>query len=158
MSFIKKDVNFGLLFIVIVLALAIASLGLYYNYNYSSLADNYNSQLSRLQKVTDDLLFHRSRLNQTASILQTKEQDEAELNKKYNDLRDDNEKLESDNEIYRQDIAKKNIDLVEKSNQLINAQSQIATLGREAVLCEARVRSYKSKFERTCEGDFSDCD
>jgi hypothetical protein len=71
MGFIKKDVNFGLLAIVVILAVIITSLGVYYNYNYSSLSEEYHTQLSNLRKVTDDLLFHKSRLNQTTAELKT---------------------------------------------------------------------------------------
>jgi uncharacterized protein (DUF3084 family) len=164
MSYIKKNVNFGLLFIIIILAVAIASIGIYYNQNYTSLSKNYNQQLDNLQKVTQDLLFHKTILNQTTQDLATKEQDETELNKRYTQLRADKEKVDTDNANLREELGKATEDLMAKTNQLISAQSeiaaqktQVATLTKQVTQNEASIKSLKNRLDEACAGDTSRC-
>jgi chromosome segregation ATPase len=163
MSFLKKDVNFGLLFIIILLATSVAAIGIYYNQNYSTLSSRYNTQVSSLQKVTQDLLFHKSVLNQTTSDLATKEQDESELNKRYNKLREDKEKVDSENSRLNTDLSNVNTQLLTKTNQLISAQSeivaqktQLAELSRQKTTLESKVRSLENRID-ACKADPTAC-
>jgi chromosome segregation ATPase len=150
MSFIKKDVNFTLLLIIIVLAVALTSIGLYYTENYQSLSTKYTQQLDTLKKVTEDLLQHKSLLNQTSQDLQIRSQDENELNKRYNELRDAKEKLDKDFadksaqlETAKADILTKANQLSIQQNQLNDKQSQIDVLNAN----NARLQSKVSKLE-----------
>ena len=83
MSFLKKDVNVGLLIIVVMVAVCFVFLGLYYNHNYTTLSHEYSKKLNNLEEVADQLLFYKTRLNKTAEDLQDKSQDETALSKKY---------------------------------------------------------------------------
>ena len=164
MSFIKKDVNFGLLFIVILLAVAIASIGIYYNQKYGSLSENYHTQLDNLEQVTEDLLFHKSRLNQTASDLKVKEQDESDLNRRYTEMRDEKEKVDKRNTELDAGLREKSDQLVTATNDLLAAKSEIADQKTEIADLDRKIEVYKAKihnlednFDTVCGGDISIC-
>ena len=165
MSFINKNVNMGLLIIIIVLAIAIAAIGIYYNENYSDLSTNYNTQLNNLKKVTDDLVFHKSQLNQTASVLKTQKEDESELNKRYNELRDENVKLEARNSQLDSDLKVKISQLTTKTNELVESQSTVTTQKNEIEKLEStnkilkvRVDNLEDKLDDVCAGQVNLCD
>ncbi|MCK5282987.1 MAG: hypothetical protein KAK00_06265 [Nanoarchaeota archaeon] len=165
MGFIQKNVNFGLLFLIIVLAVSIASIGVYYNQNYAYLSDEYHNKINALQRVQNDLLFHKTRLNQTATDLKIKEQDESELNRRYTKIRDAKEKLDIDYDNLKLDLNKKNVDLLAKTNDLISARSEIASqkisiveLNDDISQYETRISSYKSKLSDVCSACGAVCD
>jgi chromosome segregation ATPase len=160
----KKDVNVGLLILVFVLAVAITSLGLYYNQHYLSLSNKYNTQLVSLQKVTQDLLYHKSRLNETASSLQLKEQDESELNLKYTEIRDTKESLEKENSLLKQEVTQKTADLLQKTNDLAEAQAtisnkdlQIDSLNDDLSLLRIKVERLQDEKDEICRGNTESC-
>ena len=165
MSFINKNVNMGLLILIIVLAIAIAAIGIYYNENYSELSSNYNTQLTNLKKVTDELVFHKSQLNQTTTVLKTKQEDESELNKRYNTLRDDNAGLESRNSQLDSDLKVKIAQLTAKTNELVDAQSTVTTQKNEIEKLEStnkilkvRVDNLEDRVDDVCAGQVNLCD
>lgn len=165
MSFIKKDVNFGLLFLIIILAVSVAFLGIYYNRNYNELSESHTEQLNALKKVTDELLFHKSRLNRTAADLKIKEQDESELSRKYSELRDEKETLDNENQLLKTDLSAKTTEIIVKTNQLLQANSEIAqkkneiaVLDKDLSVCKLAKKSLKNKLDVTCGGDTTYCD
>ena len=164
MSFIRKDVNFGLLFIVILLAVSIASIGIYYNHKYGNLADSYHSQLTNLEKVTQDLLYHKSMLNETTTDLQIKEQDGSDLNRRYTELRDDKEGVDKRNTELDTSLKQKVAELTEKTNELVSAKSEVATqkieiddLNRMIEVYKTMVNDLEDKVDIICGGDITSC-
>ncbi len=158
MSYIKKDVNFGLLFIIVLLAVIITYLGVYYNQNYTTLSADYDDKVTNLKTVTEQLLFHKSKLNETAIDLKIKEEDESELNKRYNEIRDENEGLNTDlkdktskllETTSELDVSKKELEIKEKTLQSTTVELR---------QCEAKKRSLSSKLDSVCGGDLIYCD
>ncbi len=165
MSFIKKDVNFGLLFLLVILAVAITLIGIYYNQNYATLKSDFDKKADNFQKVTDELMYHKTILNKTAQDLQTKEQDENELNSKYIQLRDAKEKLDAENAQLKAELTSKSLDLAQKTTELFNAnkqitvmQSDISSLNKQVTLLQNKVSSLNNHIEKVCNGDNSYCD
>jgi len=155
--YIKKNVNMGLLLLVIVLAAAITALGIYYNYDYGSLSQRYTTQLDNLKKVTDDLMLHKSKLNQTASELRLKEQDESDLNVKYTELRDDNERLDRENTQLDADLKLTLTKLNERTTELADAKNTVATQDLEIAdleddldICKITKSNLEDKVDELC--------
>jgi len=158
MSFMKKNVNNGLLLLIILLAVAIAGLGIYYNYDYGSLSAKYNDQVQNLQKTTDDLMMHKSRLNQTTSELKLKEQDESELGQKYTDIRNDNERLDIENRGLQSDLTIKINQLNAKIKELADAKvtlitqtAEIDELSDDLDICENIKDDLEDKIDDVCD-------
>ena len=164
MSFIKKDINLGLLIIVLILAMSFASLGIYYNQNYTTLSKEYTSRLDSLTQVTDELFFYKNRLNRTATDLQVKKEDETELEKRYTSMKAENEQLTAAKAALEADLSSTKKGLLDTTNQLRAAQvevlsqkSQIADLQTDRELWKAKSNSYKNKYEAVCAGDTGVC-
>jgi chromosome segregation ATPase len=136
MSFLKRNVNLGLLFLIIIVSASFVSMGLYYNENYGTLANNYNIKLEHLQSVTENLTSAKARIDQTTSVLKIKEEDETELNKRYNELRDENEDLKQRNAGLDADLKEKTSELSTKTSDLADAKTRIAVLEEEIVKLE----------------------
>jgi chromosome segregation ATPase len=147
MSFMKKDVNLGLLFIVILLAVCFAALGIYYNQNYIHLSTEYSGRLDALQETTDQLLFYKSRPNQTTSDLELKEQDESVLNERFTELRSEKETLETQKANLQTQLSTTKSELLEKTNQLLNAQSTIASQKTDIEQLTVQRDSWERKYE-----------
>ena len=157
MSFLHRNVNFGLLMALIVLALSITVLGIYYTANYGSLSSEYTRQLTSLQKVTDDLLLHKSRLNQTVKDLETKQQDETALTQKYNQLKDDNAQLTSDKQMLQEELQSKGEELAQKNAELVGAKAQVVEQMAEISDLKSDVAYYKDKYQDVCDANPGAC-
>ncbi|MBR9699434.1 hypothetical protein GOV09_03195 [Candidatus Woesearchaeota archaeon] len=164
MSFMKKNLNLGLLFIIMLLAVSLTAIGVYYNLNYNSLSAEYTTQLTNLQDVTDELFLQKSRLNQTAADLRVKEQDETELSSKFSDIRGENIKLTGENANLKTELTSRTNELVTKTNQLLVAQSELITVKSELENQESLITAYRSTvnrlkndIEEICGGDMSEC-
>lgn len=156
-SFIKKDVNFGMLLIVIILAIAIAAIGIYFNQRYIGLSDNYYNQLDNLEKVTKDLVFHKSMLNETVADLKVKEQDESDLNRRYTELRVDKENVDKRNVELDASLKEKTAQLTNKINELVTAKSEVADQKAEIADQSRKIDVYKAKIDNLEEKLDSHC-
>ncbi|MDO8480592.1 MAG: hypothetical protein Q7S65_02115 [Nanoarchaeota archaeon] len=146
MSFMHRNVNFGILMTVVVLALAITVLGIYYTANYSSLSNEYTRQLTSLQKVTQDLLEHKSKLNQTVKDLETTQQDETVLSQKYNQIKDENTRLSSEKQTLQTELQTRTQELATKTNELTISKAIVAEQTAQVNSLKTDVAYYKNKY------------
>lgn len=164
MSFMNKNINFGILMAVVVLAISITVLGIYYTANYSALSKRYTSQLTSLQKVTEDLLEHKTRLNQTVKDLEITQQDETALSQKYNQIKDENAQLITQKQNLQSELQQRSQELAAKTNELTVAKSQLAqqtaqinTLRTDVEYYKGRYNEAKEDLEDVCAGDTGAC-
>ncbi|MCK5024968.1 MAG: hypothetical protein KAS15_00140, partial [Nanoarchaeota archaeon] len=69
MAYIKRNVNFGLLALLLGMIMVFIGFTLYYQQTFNTLAVNYTTKLSQLEKVTQDLSKHKAILTHTKSEL-----------------------------------------------------------------------------------------
>ena len=68
MTFMKKDVNFGLLVLIIVSILLFSGFSVYYQTTFKDVSLEYGEKLEQLSDVTNQLSSKRQELNETYTL------------------------------------------------------------------------------------------
>jgi chromosome segregation ATPase len=118
MTLIKRDVNFGLFFLILATLILLTAFTMYFQKEFRDLTSEYKQKLDQLEKVTRDLSLQRSKLNETSYQLKIKEQSVEDYNVKYTNLKNKKELLETQN-------AKLTKDLSDKTQELIRTQGEL---------------------------------
>ncbi|MBN1156455.1 hypothetical protein JXA85_02480 [Candidatus Woesearchaeota archaeon] len=120
MTMIKKNVNNLLILLMLLLFLSIVSMTIYYHTVYSKLSNEYYTKAKELDKVTTDLVEHKSKLNETLAQYQIKDEREKDLSAKYTDLRDLNQQVS-------QDLNQTTLTLQQTKQELDNTKQELVT-------------------------------
>ncbi|MDP6265645.1 MAG: hypothetical protein QF584_02645, partial [Candidatus Woesearchaeota archaeon] len=75
MSFMKRDVNLGLLILIIVSIVLFSGFSVYYETSFKDVSLEYQEKLEQLSQVTKELVTKRQELNETYSLRVKAEQD-----------------------------------------------------------------------------------
>ena len=79
MTFMKKDVNLGLLVLIIASVLLFSGFSVYYQTAFKDVSLEYQEKLGQLSEVTEQLSSKRQELNETYSMRVKAEQDKQTL-------------------------------------------------------------------------------
>src|SRR3989338_6080354 len=93
MAYMRKNVNFVLLFIIMIIVGSFVVLTTYYQTTYKNLTISYSEKVEDLQALSRNLLSNQQRLNETYSQLQVKQQDVSKFDALYSNLTNENKKL-----------------------------------------------------------------
>src|SRR3989338_3190756 len=157
MSFMKKDVNLGLLVLIVASIILFTGFSVYYQSTFRDISMDYKNKLNNLSKVTQELGIQKQKLNETYSMRVKAEQDIKTLDKNYREINDENEKLNSDNTNLRLEVASTKSELAEKSTRLeatssllAQTQASLAAANSEITSLKAQrdtYKAYKDKYE-----------
>jgi chromosome segregation ATPase len=125
-SFMKNNLNFGLLILILAIVLSFVAATVYYQTTFRTLNIDSKTKLSELQKVTSTLLEKKAELAETAA----KEQS---LTEKYTGIKSEKDELEDERDSLEDQLAAKSNELVQTKEDLRDAQ--------------ALADSYKSDYE-----------
>ncbi len=157
MSFMKKDVNLGLLILVVASIILFTGFSVYYQTTFKDISMDYKNKLDNLSKVTQDLATQKQKLNETYSLRVKAEQDIKTLDKNYREINDENEKLNSDNLNLRTEVSSTKSELGEKSAKLeatqsllTQVQADLATTRSQRDAYKAERDSYHTKRDNVC--------
>src|SRR3989338_228795 len=157
MSFMKKDVNLGLLILIVASILLFAGFSVYYQTTFKDISLDYKTKLDNLSKVTQELGIQKQKLNETYSMRVKAEQDIKTLDKNYREINDENEKLNSDNTNLRTEVSSTKSELGEKiakleatQNLLAQKESELITVKSDRDTYKAQRDNYKAKKENVC--------
>ena len=105
MALMKKDVNLGLLLLIVAALLMFSGFTVYYQTTFKNLSTTYQNELKQLDRVTKDLESKRGQLNQTSVQLQVNTQNQADLSKKFVDIKGERDQLDADKKKLTADLA-----------------------------------------------------
>ena len=164
MTFMKKDVNFGLLVLIIASIILFSGFSVYYQTTFKDVSLEYKEKLEQLSKVTTELSTQKQALNETYSLRVKAEQDKKTLDSRYNEVRDENSNLITDNTNLRSEVSSTKSELGEKTSQLSATQSLLVSVQSELSSAKSRISSLNDDVDRICVklvaagGSDSDCD
>lgn len=118
MSYLKRNVNFGLLLLIIATLILFTGFSIYYQKTFTNLSVSYESKVGEIDKLADYLGQQKSKLNQTTYQLQVKSEREKDLSSKYTDLRSIKEQLEVDKATLESQLADTINELNTKKSEL----------------------------------------
>ena len=125
MSFIKKNVNLGLLFLIVASLIAFSAFSVYYQNKFKELNEEYTSKLDQLEQITMDLGLKKQALDETSSELNIKNQKVDEFGTQYNDLKVQKEAVDKENTILDSELSDTLRTLAIKSQNLLTAQTEL---------------------------------
>lgn len=133
MSYIKRDVNIILLFLMIGIIAALIGITTYYQTTYLNLSKGYTSKINEYNQLLTNLEKNRLKLNETMAQFELKSEREADLTEKYTILRDKNLFLEFT-------LNETNMTLLDTKETLSDTQNELAQSNRD--LSSARAENF----------------
>ena len=157
MTFMKKNVNLGLLVLIVASLILFTGFAVYYQTTFKSITLEYNTKLEELQKVTKELGLQKQALNETYESRVKAEKDRSALDTKYKDLSDENLQLERDKTNLmveltqtKSELAAVTVEFENKKALLAQVQSELASANSEIASKNARIDNLKDDIERLC--------
>ena len=150
MTFMKKDVNLGLLVLIIASILLFSGFTVYYQTAFKDVSLEYQTKLEELGKVTQELTTRKQQLNKTYSLKVKAEQDRKTLDQIYKDVSGENENLKADNADLSAEVSSTKSELGEKTAQLETTQDILSQTQAELESTKAARDSYKTKWNAVC--------
>lgn len=95
MSFITKNANVILLFLILVSATALVGATVFFQMNFERINTEYNQKVQQLQVVSTELQAQQSLLNKIKSELSLKAEREEQLGEKFTEVKETKEQLET---------------------------------------------------------------
>ena len=155
MGYMKKNINFGLLALLLGMIMVFIGFTLYYQQTFNTLASNYTTKLSQLEKVTQELSKHKSILTVTKTELNQTEIDVAALSVDYEELVEAKAVVEGE-------LATTKINLNTKISELSVEKKLTRELNTEIVAKNVEVLRWKGLYDdevvehQECEEELDD--
>lgn len=134
MSFIKKNVNIGLLLLIVIIILSLTVVTTRYQSTYQNLSKSYSTKLLEIEELTQTLAVRGTELNKTYTELQIRVADKARFDKLYSDLTAEKERVEAE--------------LASTREQLRNTQDDLATSQLKLEESQKKVNDLENKINR----------
>lgn len=157
MAYIKRNVNFGLLALLLGMIMVFIGFTLYYQQTFNTLAVNYTTKLSQLEKVTQDLSKHKAILTHTKSELTQTEIDVDAISKEYEDLEEAKRILQGELDTTKNNLNTKISELSSEKRLTRELNDTIKAKEAEIAQCEMLYDAEVVEHNR-CETRLDDCD
>lgn len=152
MTYMKRNVNLILLFLLIIIISSLVGLTTYYQTTFKVLSSSYKTKLAELEEITTNLQTEKSKLNQTSYQLQIKTDRETDLSTKYSTLRKIKEQLETEKAQLEGELATTKTDLAHKKIELTNVQLQLSQIQIQLATKEAELKDAQDEIASLEEG------
>jgi chromosome segregation ATPase len=140
MSFINKNANIILLFLIIIATLCLVGATVFYQKNFEKINVRYNEKLAELQNITSELVQKQTALNETQATLALKSEREEVFTEKYTEVEEEKETLESENEELEGEVST-------LSANLETAEAELETIRGELVVERTRTAQLTGQVE-----------
>ena len=125
MSFINKNANILLLFLIILSATALVGATVFFQMNFERINSEYHDKVTQLQQVSKDLSTQQDLLNQMKNDLTLKQQREDALGQKYTDVSSANSQLQGEKAQLQQTQEQLQSELDSTESSLQDTKSQL---------------------------------
>jgi chromosome segregation ATPase len=150
MAFIRRDVNFILLALIVASVLLFSGFSVYYQKSFKNVSLDYKDKLEMLNKVSRDLATQKQMLNETYSLRLKAEKDRKVLDQSYNQVRDENSRLENDKSSLQNELSSTKSQLGEKQAQLEATKNTLAQTQSDLASANSRITSLKNDLDEVC--------
>ncbi len=162
MSYITRNANIILLFLILLAATGMVGATAYFQTRFDNINDEYTAKLEQLENVSRQVQVYQGLLTSTKEELQLKGSREDELTDKFTTLKDEADTLSDEREGLIQDKRTLETALSEKSRQLVTAQTnllqkeaRVTELTSELFSCDERVDDLEDEVDDL--DDMVDC-
>jgi len=163
MSFINKNANVFLLFLLILSATILVAATVFFQINFERINTEYNVKLQQLQQVSKELDSDRALLERTKGELTVKSQREESLGQQYTEVKTTKEKVESqkaqlekNKEQLENELEKTNANLRDASAEIAAKKDIINTLTKESDDLKSQLAA-SDRLRRQAQDDLSTC-
>ena len=150
-GYMKKNVNYFLLFLIILLIASFVVFTIYYKSTYQGLSKTFFGLKSTYETTAEELSLRRAQLNATLREFETKSAREESLSGKYADIRDVNAQLTGDLATTRKELADAKTELANTKSELESKKAQLITLQDEVSSLKSTIDNLKEDVDSICE-------
>lgn len=151
MTFMKKDVNLGLMVLIVASIILFSGFSVYYQTTFKDVSIEYRTKLDQLSQVTNELSSKRQELNETYSLRVKAEEDRKVLDERYKDASNENYNLRADNTNLRSEVSSTKSQLAEKSAKLAATENLLAQTQSSLSSANSKISSLNSKLDDVCD-------
>jgi chromosome segregation ATPase len=126
MSFINKNANIVLLFLIIIATVALVGATVFYQKNFEKINEKYSTKLAELQNVSEELSSKQLLLNETQATLELKTEREEAFTEKYTEVKVEKEVLEEDVEELTDEVMTLSSTLETTEAELENVKGELS--------------------------------
>ena len=145
MSYMQRNVNIFLLFMIVLMLGSFAAFTVYYKNTYNGLSSTFLSLKGDYEKTAEELSLRRAQLNTTLEEYEVKKTREQSLSEKYSDIRDVNSQLTLDLAQTRKNLADAELEVTQKETELSEKDTKINDLNSQISSIQSQVSSLKDQ-------------
>lgn len=157
MAYMKKNVNFGLFFLIIATLICLLAFTLYYNEKFYKLDSDYKKKTEEVNNLLATLTIEKTKLNKTSVELLTKTEREQDLSTKYNVLLQEKQSLQTQLESTISQLNQKKAELAATESELSATKSQLSTAQAEIATKTAQINNLYSELNELDQQKASIC-
>lgn len=144
MSYITRNANILLLFLIVLSSTTLVGATVYFQENFNSINTEYNKKLEQLSQVSKDLAVQQELLRRLKEELTLKAAREEEFTEQYTEVRETKEKLAEEKEVLTGTKKKLEQELQTTEQQLESAQEDLRSKESEINNLNNEVTDLKS--------------
>ena len=141
MSFIQKNLNTKLLFLLLLVAGGIAVLTLTYELSFTDINTKYENKVEELNETFNQLTQTQNIINRTKEELSLKTLREEDLSTQYTGLKETHEKTEAENQELEKTKTQLEQELLESQRETVTQKHEIEDLQQETSDLKDSVRN-----------------
>jgi chromosome segregation ATPase len=160
MSYITKNANLLLLFLIVLIAASLVGATVYFQARFSKVNDEYTTKLAELENVTKQVEDYRAVLQKTQVELELKQSREEQFTEKYTEAKATTDQLQKTTEELQEQVADLTLDLQTKTEQVSTLTVQVADLQSDLNAAEDDIEELDEKadcLESTADADEGNC-
>ena len=131
MSYITRNANLILLFLIFIIASTLVSATLFFQNRFSNINEEYDSKLAELKNVTAQVESYREVLQKAQVELELKQSREEQFTEKYTEAKQTSDALAVEKSSLEQQLVDATQQLAAKSNQITDLSSQVSALSAQ---------------------------
>lgn len=139
MSYITRNANLILLFLIIIIAGSLVGATVYFQDRFSDVNEEYDTKLAELKNVTEQVETYRDVLQKAQLELELKQSREEQFTEKYTEAKATTEQLQKTTAELEQDVIDLTSQLGQKTAQVTSLTLQVADLQSDVKAKDATI-------------------
>lgn len=153
-SFLKKDMNMKLIFMITILIIAFAGFSSIYEHKLRSASDEYENKTKHLEAITAKLISEESKSEKISQQKDIAKEDREAMEKSFTDLKNENQALKDDLDTIKSELEQVKSELADKiskfnllQNRFSQVENSLIEANNEISRLSVRVKELCNKLE-----------
>jgi len=152
----KKNVNSALLIGILILVGVFVGFSVFYQTSLKNITTEYTDKIDKLDQVEQDLLAHKTILEETEYELEVKAGQEEDLSSKFGNVQGERDELATDKTRLELEVKNIKAELVELNAELVQTKFTLSSTLKDLTKVEDKLRAEKSGYDN-CRDSLEDC-